>query len=359
MVTAHGTVRIAVEAMRRGAFDFVVKPPRSDELAAIVHRAIATREGEQDLSDLYFELPTEVVFRDRATLALLDRLRRVAPTELSVLVRGETGVGKEVFARLLHEWSGRADGPLVRINCAAIPETLFESEVFGHEKGAFTGAEVTKPGRAELASGGTLFLDEIGDLGLPAQAKLLEFLEHHTFVRVGGLRTLTADVRVVAATSRDLTAAVDEGRFRRDLYYRLAGLEVEVPPLRERPDDISALTRHFVARYAARLGRDLELGDGLLTALQAHAWPGNVRELEHVLERAVALANGGGVRVEDAFPPGSDASGGSLREQRRAFERRVVAAALRESGGNRTRAAQSLGISRRTLQNKLHELDLG
>jgi len=359
MVTGHGTVEIAVEAMRRGAFDFLVKPPRGDVLASTVRRALAARERESKLSDLYFDLPSEIVFRDAEVLVLLDRVRKIAPTDLAVLIRGETGAGKEIFARLLHEWSERAAGPLVRINCAAIPESLFESELFGHEKGAFTGAEVTKPGRVELAAGGTLFLDEIGDLCLSSQAKLLEFLEDHTFVRVGGLRTLTADVRFVAATNSDLAQGVRSGRFRSDLYYRLSGLEVDVPPLRERPADVEALARHFARKYAERLGRDADLGEDVLAALRAHDWPGNVRELEHVLERAVTLADGGRVRVADAFPgrPEGPVSN-SLRDQRRAFEGRVVTAALRASGGNRTEAARRLGISRRTLQTKLRDLDL-
>ncbi|MCZ6786363.1 MAG: sigma-54 dependent transcriptional regulator, partial [Planctomycetota bacterium] len=319
MVTAHGTIRTAVEAMKRGASDFITKPADSDELLAAIDKGLRAAETEEDVSTLYYDLPEEIILRDPGSLALLDELRKVAATDLAVLLNGETGVGKEVFARLVHEGSARAQKPLVKINCAAIPETLFESEIFGHEKGAFTGASVAKPGRAELADGGTLFLDEIGELPAGPQAKLLQFLQDHTFERVGGLRTLKSDVRLVTATNRDLEEDVREGKFRQDLFFRINGHVVTIPPLRERPDDSAALAEHFLARFAARSGRKLRFAPGALDAVRAHVWPGNVRELEHVVEKACALCPDAEITLDLAG--GARPAGGSLREQKQELEK--------------------------------------
>jgi DNA-binding NtrC family response regulator len=353
MVTAHGTIRTAVEAMKRGASDFITKPADSDELLAAIDKGLRAAETEEDVSALYYDLPEEIILRDPGSLALLDELRKVAATDLAVLLNGETGVGKEVFARLVHEGSARAQKPLVKINCAAIPETLFESEMFGHEKGAFTGASVAKPGRAELADGGTLFLDEIGELPAGPQAKLLQFLQDHTFERVGGLRTLKSDVRLVTATNRDLEEDVREGKFRQDLFFRINGHVVTIPPLRERPDDSAALAEHFLARFAARSGRKLRFAPGALDAVRAHVWPGNVRELEHVVEKACALCPDAEITLDLAG--GARPAGGSLREQKQELEKVRIVEALRKTNGNRTEAAKLLGISRRMLQKKLKQ----
>ena len=357
MVTAHGTIRTAVEAMKRGASDFITKPADSDELLAAIDKGLRAAETEEDVSALYYDLPEEIILRDPGSLALLDELRKVAATDLAVLLNGETGVGKEVFARLVHEGSARAQKPLVKINCAAIPETLFESEMFGHEKGAFTGASVAKPGRAELADGGTLFLDEIGELPAGPQAKLLQFLQDHTFERVGGLRTLKSDVRLVTATNRDLEEDVREGKFRQDLFFRINGHVVTIPPLRERPDDSAALAEHFLARFAARSGRKLRFAPGALDAVRAHDWPGNVRELEHVVEKACALCPDTEITLDLAG--GARPAGGSLREQKQELEKVRIVEALRKTNGNRTEAAKLLGISRRMLQKKLKQYAIG
>jgi DNA-binding NtrC family response regulator len=354
MITAHGTIRTAVEAMKRGAADFITKPTDTDELLAAIDKGLRAAESEEDVSALYYDLPKEVILRDPRSLALLDEVQKVAATDLALLLNGETGVGKEVFARLVHDGSARAKKPLVKINCAAIPETLFESEIFGHEPGAFSGASsVTKPGRVELADGGTLFLDEIGELPAGPQAKLLQFLQDHTFERVGGLRTLESDVRLVTATNRDLEEDVKAGKFRQDLYFRIAGHTVQIPPLRERPDDSAALAEHFLARCAARSGKKFRFAAGALDAARAHDWPGNVRELEHVVEKACALCPGTEVALDLAA--GARPAGGSLREQKQELEKARIADALGNTNGNRTEAAKLLGISRRMLQKKLKQ----
>jgi DNA-binding NtrC family response regulator len=353
MVTAHGTLEIAVEAMKRGAFDFIVKPPNRADLLLDIDKALRVSDANSEMSELCFDLPDEVVFRDPRSAEILAQLRSAAPTDLSVLLEGETGVGKEVFARLVHRWGSRADQPFVRINCAAIPENLFESELFGHEKGAFTGAAVSKPGRVELADGGVLFLDEIGELPLISQAKLLQFLQDHTFERVGGLRTLKSDVRLLTATNRDLKACVEEKTFRQDLLYRISGLPVRIPPLRERREDIAALATHFHGRFCERYGKDVELPAATVDALSAGEWPGNVRELEQAMARAVALCAGPAVTAGEVLPEAPATPTTGLREQRKEFERAQVVNALDRTGGNRTRAAEILGISRRMLQKKL------
>jgi DNA-binding NtrC family response regulator len=359
MLTAHGTVKTAVEAMKRGAFDFITKPPDRAELSAALKKALGHAEAERGTSEMYYDMPKDVVFRDGKSRALIDALRRAAASDLPILLEGETGVGKEVFAKLAHEWSPRAKGPFVKINCGGVPETLFESEFFGYEKGAFTGANTSKPGRVELAAGGTLFLDEIGELPAGAQAKLLQFLQDRTFERVGGLRTLKADVRVVAATNRDLEADAKKGAYRKDLVFRIAGVRLRVPPLRERPQDVEALAGHFLEAFAARYGKDVRFEAGAVEALAAQAWPGNVRELEHAIEKAVAMSTGAVIAaaelVPDAAPPDDDTS---LRAGRKASDRERIAKALEETNGNRTQAAKLLGITRRALQMKLKELGI-
>jgi len=360
MVSAFGTVKTAVEAMKMGAADFVLKPPEPGELLGAIGKALRAAEPEGVPSATGPELPEDVVFRDPVSRALLERLRRAAETDLTILLEGETGVGKEVLARLAWRWSARAEGAFVKINCAAIPENLLESELFGHEKGAFTGATVTKPGRVELAAGGTLFLDEVGELPAFAQAKLLGFLQDRSFERVGGLKTLRSDARLLAATNRDLEADVAAGNFRQDLFYRIGGLRVRVPPLRERREDIPALAERFLGRFAARYGRELRFDRNALEAMARHEWPGNVRELRHVVERAVALSAGPEICVQDLFatPAAGGDAGGTLAEQRKAFERKRIVEALEQTEGNRTAAAERLGMSRRMLQRKLKEFGI-
>jgi two-component system response regulator AtoC len=368
VLTAHGTVPSAVEAMRLGAFDYLAKPLSGpDELRLVVARAL---ERGRLKAERQRHLGTEgpaLVAQDPAMVAVLAQVRKVAPTDATVLLYGESGTGKEVVARSLHRLSRRADGPFVAVNCAALAESLLESELFGHEKGAFTGAATARRGRFELAEGGTLFLDEIAELRAPLQAKLLRVLQERRFERVGGVRTVEVDLRLVAATNRDLPAEIAAGRFRDDLYHRLAVFPVRLPPLRERPGDVLPLTTALLARVGARLGRPgLVLGPGCAAALTAYRWPGNVRELENVLERAAILAPGlelqladlalgpatpGAAAAEAAAPPPFD---GTLRD----LEREAIRRALAECGGHRKRAAARLGIGLRTLYDKLKEYQL-
>ncbi len=353
MITAHGTVQVAVEAMKRGACDFIVKPPDRDELVATLKRALSTSDRETEVSALYYDLPEEFVFQDERSRQVLDQIHRVADTDLPVLLEGETGVGKDVFARLVRQWSSRADGPFIRINSAALPYNLIETELFGHEPGAHSTATTTKPGRVELADGGTLFLDEIAELPLVAQAKILQFMQDHTFERVGGFGTLTADVRLVTATNQDLEACVEKKTFRQDLFYRLCGLRVRVPSLRERKGDIEALALHFLDRFCIRYDRKLRLAPNAIRALCVHTWPGNVRELEHAMERAVAMADGEEIGPADLLPEQPEIKAKNLIEEKREFVRARVMQVLGRCGGNRTEAARILGISRRMLQKNL------
>jgi transcriptional regulator with GAF, ATPase, and Fis domain len=315
--------------------------------------------------------PAGIVGRSQAIMRVLREVERVAPTMSTVLLRGETGTGKELFARAVHEKSRRAHGPLVEVNCAAFAPSLIESELFGHERGAFTGAVQRRLGRFELAQGGTLFLDEIGELPLEVQAKLLRALQEHTVDRVGGSHTIHVDVRIVAATNRDLDALVREGRFRADLFYRLAVFPIVVPPLRDRREDIADLAAVLVRTLAARHASSVDaVEDDAMLALQAYDWPGNVRELQNVLERALILARGKCIELSDlpelssrvTEPAGehgaSAPEGGSLKERVESYERGLIVDALARAGGNQSEAARRLGMSRATLQYKikLHRL---
>ena len=367
VLTAHGTVPGAVEAMRQGAFDYLAKPLSGpDELRLTVARALERRRLREERQRHRQGDAPEVVAADPAMLQVLAQVRKVAPTDATVLLLGESGTGKEVVARALHRASRRVDGPFVAVNCAALSESLLESELFGHEKGAFTGAAATHRGRFELGDGGTLFLDEIAELRAPLQAKLLRVLQERRFERVGGTRTIEVDLRLVAATNRDLTAELNAGRFREDLYHRLAVFPITLPPLRARPGDILPLGAALLARIGARLGRPgLTLAADTAAPLLQHPWPGNVRELENVLERAAILAGGRELHADDLMlaPPGgaapaSPSAPGDLDGTLRDLEREAIRRALALTGGHRKQAAQRLGIGLRTLYDKLKEYKL-
>jgi two-component system, NtrC family, response regulator AtoC len=362
VLTAHGTVETAVEAMRLGAFDYLQKPLSGPvELRLVATRALE-RRGLLTLRDQSrretLALPP-LTYGDPVMAPVAEALRKVAGTNTTVLLLGESGTGKEVAARTLHAWGPRAEGPFVAMSCAALPESLIESELFGHEKGAFTGAVAARRGRVELAEGGTLFLDEIGELRPELQVKLLRVLQERRFERVGGTRTLSADVRWIAATNRDLGAMRAAGTFREDLYHRLAVFPVRLPPLRERRQDILPLAGVLLVRIAGELGRPkLELDEGARRRIAGADWPGNVRELANTLERATILAGGdtisaGHLTVEPAAAPAA----GPLRTMVE-LERDALGRALAECGGNRRRAAEQLGIGLRTLYEKLKRYGL-
>ena len=360
LVTAHGTMGVAVDAMRNGADDILEKPVSPDDLALALHRV---RERRRLLRENRF-LRAQTVGDDLLVCApamqrVVDLVASVARSQATVLISGESGTGKERIAALVHRQSDRADGSFVKINCAAVPESLMETEFFGHEAGAFTGANKRREGRFELADGGTLFLDEVGEMAPMLQAKLLRVLQDGEFQRVGGTRTLSADVRVVAATNRDLLSDVGEGRFRQDLYYRLNVVPVTLPPLRERPEEILPLARRFASEGVL-------IDQAAEQLLLAHAWPGNVRELQNVIQRASLLCRGGVIDAQLLSPwvgglqpapkqAERPAAGLSTLVGRplRAVEQDVIAATLEHCHGNRTRAAEMLGVSVRTLFNKL------
>ncbi len=368
VITAYGTIGRAVEAMRAGAYDFLQKPFEPKLVEETIRRGLersALRRENRALRAGRREPP--FVVADGAMAAVVETAKRAAPSRATVLVLGESGTGKEVLARRVHAWSDRADGPFVAVNCAAIADTLLESELFGHEKGAFTGATARKQGKVELAHGGTLFLDEIGDVSAAFQVKLLRFLQERTFERVGGTRSLSVDVRLVAATNRDLSAAIEDGSFRDDLYYRLAVIAVSLPPLRERPDDVVALTEHFVVELAGDAKRvGLGVSDEALALLRGHRWPGNIRELKNALERAVVLCRGDVIEPEDLPPEllGGSGSGegpsstDGFHDQVEAFRRKVIADALAACEGNRTRAAERLGLQRTYLSRMIRQYGL-
>jgi DNA-binding NtrC family response regulator len=380
VMTAYGSIQDAVTAMKEGAMDFLAKPVDPDVVLLMVERAIAQRRMVTD----YFLLKQELAERRGAPRIIGDdpklrqvsqQLHRAAGTDTTVLLEGESGTGKELFARALHALSTRNDGPFVAINCAAIPETLLETELFGHEKGAFTGAAARKPGRFELAHRGTLFLDEIGDLPLGLQAKILRALEEKRFERVGGTQSLHVDVRVVAATNRHLKAAVAARQFREDLYFRLSVFPISIPPLRERPGDIATLARHFVEKFSRDLNKHVFLSPVALEELQKYQWPGNVRELQNCIERSVILCDGDTIHARHlnlSFRPGAvplpvspwdqiDLSGTLLEATRRItseVEKRKIEQAMQEAAGNKQRAADLLQISFKSLTSKLREFGL-
>jgi DNA-binding NtrC family response regulator len=375
VMTAFGTVEEAVRAMKEGAADFLTKPVDTEHLLLLLDRAIERRRLRTEYLLLKeehqrrFGLP-RVLGDDPALKETMLAIQRAAQSDATVLILGESGTGKELMARSLHQLSSRAKAPFVAINCAAIPENLLENELFGHERGAFTGANARKVGKAELAQHGTLFLDEIGDLPLPLQGKILRLVQERQFERVGGLATISVDVRVVAATNRSLSEAVARKEFREDLFFRLSVLPVTIPPLRRRRGDILPMAEAFLDRYAAELGRKgLSLSEGARRALLDHAWPGNVRELQNSLERAVILAEGQVIGPEHLrlAPPVSegvslsdvmDLSGPLADVGKRAAARaedEAIQMALRRADGDRAVAAASLGVSVSTLARRLKE----
>ncbi len=361
VLTAHGSIESAVAAMKEGAFDYLQKPVGSPaELRLIVSRALERRRLHAIRQVTAGGTEPPLTYGAAAMRTVEAALRKVAATNATVLLQGESGTGKEVAARAIHRWSARSSGPFVAVNCAALSPELLESELFGHEKGAFTGAHARQQGRIELADGGTFFLDEVGELAPGLQAKLLRVLQERRFERVGGRQTVEADVRLIAATNRDLGGMIARGGFREDLYHRLAVFPVELPPLRARREDIRPLADRLLGQVAAALGRpELRLTEEARQALAAAPWPGNVRELANVLERSAILADGDLIDADDlALLPAVDVSGAGEPTTMSQLERDAIERALAATGGNRRQTAARLGIGLRTLYEKLKRYGL-
>jgi len=378
IITAHGTVDSAVEAIKSGAFDYITKPFEHAEIRAVVAKAARTQEANQGHVAPEGSARKSIIGGGGHMEELFKVIDKVADTPSTVLITGESGTGKELVATALHQGSSRRDKALIKINCAAIPKDLMESELFGYEHGAFTGAVSSKPGRFELADGGTLFLDEIGEIPLEMQVKLLRVLQESEFERVGGIKTTRVDVRLIAATNRDLTVETEAGRFRKDLFYRLNVVPIVLPPLRDRADDVPDLVRHFIEKYNKRLNKKIEaMSDEALVLLQAWPWPGNIRELENLMERVILFSDGPRIEAKD-LPEGvrrgmasapTSASGLTpevgetplkefLKQRQAEIEKSFIVQALAKTDGNVTRAAKLLQISRKSLQTKMKEVGL-
>jgi DNA-binding NtrC family response regulator len=371
VMTAFGSVETAVDAMKAGASDYVLKPFSLSEMRMVVHKELDVsrlREENRSLREALGEKYSHpnIVARSPKMQEVLATVERVAPTNSTVLLGGESGVGKDLIARAIHEKSRRASGPFVKINSTAIPENLLESELFGYEKGAFTGANTSKPGKFELADKGTLFLDEIGDVPAATQVKLLRVLQEREFERLGGTRTVKVDVRLIAATNRDLRAALEDGTFREDLYYRLNVVPINIPPLRDHKEDISDLVNLFLQKFASDSGRQVTaLSREATDLLISHYWPGNVRELQNVIERACALAKTSKLEAEDIqldsprVRPASSADrflpDGMTLDQ---WEDEMIREALKRAGGNKSQAARLLGLSRNALRYRLSKIGI-
>ena len=372
ILTAFGTIERAVQAMQLGAYDFITKPFSADHLTVVINKALATvalhRQVDvlrQEGDDRYGQL----VGANPKMTAQLKIAKQAAPSDVTVLLLGETGTGKEVVARATHRWSPRRSKPFVAVNCVALPENLLENELFGHEKGSFTGAVKREPGKIEVAEGGTVFLDEIGDMPLPLQSRLLRVLQDQSFYRVGGTQPVLTNVRFIAATNKDIRRAIQKGTFREDLYYRLAVITVTLPPLRERVDEIPALAQHILKRaIGVVVHRQCALSDGALQVLQQYQWPGNVRELENVLTRALILCPKDVIEPEylhlaDSLSPSGTGAKTSLpprqyHESMEAYSRQVIEEALRRNDWNQTRTAEELGLQRTYLTKLLRQKDI-
>ncbi|BAI81559.1 two-component system, NtrC family, transcriptional regulator [Deferribacter desulfuricans SSM1] len=357
VISAFNNVRTAVESMKLGALDYITKPVDIEILKNQIENLLESEDkNEMELVEDYVY---EGVYSKEGLGKIIDVLKLVAPTDATVLIMGESGTGKELVARSIHLNSPRKNEPFLAVNCAALNENLIESELFGHEKGAFTGAESRKLGKFELANGGTLFLDEVGELPISTQAKLLRVLQEGTFERVGGTKTIKTDVRIIAATNRDLEKMVQEGKFREDLYYRLNVFPVKLPPLRERKNEIPLLLDFFIKKYSQKFQKIIKgYEDGFLEKLMRYDFPGNIRELENIVERSIILARSERL-TSDLLPPlkysnGFDSGVKNIKEH----EIEAIKNALKETGGNKTKAAELLGISRKTLHNKLKEYNI-
>jgi DNA-binding NtrC family response regulator len=357
IITGFATVDTAVTAMKYGAADVFTKPIKSSALLSQIQRILAERPRRDALPEDESILTTDPLMKEALTL-----IERAAPTDAPILIRGETGTGKELAARLVHRASGRRSHALVEVNCAAMPDTLLESEMFGHERGAFTDARERKQGLLEVADDGTIFLDEIGEMSPSTQAKMLRVLQAKRFTRLGGLETIHSNCRVVAATNRDIEAAIAAGQFREDLYYRLAVVEIRIPPLRERPDDIIPLAEHFLRQYAAAYRRsNLSLSPDVRTLLARQRWPGNVRELKNLIERAVIFCESGAIQPHHLSPQYREAEGAEsteLSDKFAASTRRIIEEAIQRAGGSKSEAARILHIDRKTLYNRMKKFDM-
>ena len=361
MMTAHGSTQIVREAFKLGVEDFLEKPFEVDELLGLARRAVRSRRLETEKQYLLSERDADfnhygIVGRSRAMQEVLTRAELVAETKSTVLITGETGTGKEMVARLIHHRSAQRDMPLIKVNCAAIPETLLESELFGHVRGAFTGATMTKRGKFALADGGSIFLDEIGTMSTAVQSKLLRVLQEREFEALGAERTQRVDVRVIAATNRDLQQMVSDGKFQEDLYYRLNVIPIRIPPLRERREDVPILVEHFVEKHRQRTGKKIErIEDGVIPALERYDWPGNVRELENTIERAVVLTTGTSITAAAISLVGAASAASAtvpsmrLHQNLEWVERETIRRALEQAGGVKKEAAELMGISQRAL----------
>lgn len=368
ILTGHGTVETAVESMRNGAYDFLIKPLNLAKLGLIVKRALSQRQLEIDNRDLKKKLNIfsgQMIGKSEKMMKIANLVEQVAPSKTSVLILGENGVGKEVVANMIHDLSNRKNNPFIKVHCAALSENLLESELFGHEKGAFTGAIKEKKGRFELADSGTIFLDEIGEISPNIQVKLLRVIQEKAFERVGGEKTVNVDVRIIAATNRNLKKEVEEGRFREDLYYRLNVVQITVPPLRERKEDILLMISSFIRDFSKENGKEIEeITKKAQTALYNYDWPGNVRELRNVLEAAVVLSKDGVIDIND-LPPyfkNDDEHGNFLKIKIPAtmaeIEKEAIISTLAMANGNKSKTAEMLEMNRKTLYAKLNEFGI-
>ena len=369
IITAFATVNTAVQAMKIGAYDYLVKPFNPEELSLLIKRLVESQNLIKEISYLRKELQKQYQFHDLISKSgkmqkVFDLAHTIAKSNSNILILGESGTGKELLARAIHNESLRATGPFIPVSCVALTETLLESELFGHEKGAFTDAITQKKGKFELADGGTIFLDEIGDISPKLQLSLLRVLQEKEFTRVGGTKPITVDVRIIAATNRDLKKAVDEGKFRDDLYYRLNVIAIELPPLREHQEDIPLLAHHFIEKFNIEMGGKIELiSEDALELLMEYDWPGNVRELENVIERAMVVTKGTLIKVDDLHLSsqvikGKKTASASGDKTIKAVEKKHIEKILKENNWNIQKSAEKLGIDRVTLYNKIKKYKL-